>query len=81
MKKLLIIFVILFATNCKAQDTTYLQKRQELYMSIKTKVIDSTIYKRYYSAEKQRIKRRDRRMTIIAGVIWGGITGWYLMKP
>lgn len=81
MKKLLFAVAVLFSLNSKAQDTTYLQKRHELYMSIQTKVIDSTNYKRYYSAERERIKRRDRRISIIAGVIWGSITGWYLMKP
>jgi hypothetical protein len=81
MKKLLFAVAVLFSLNSKAQDTTYLQKRQDLYMSIKTKVIDSTNYKKYYSAEKERIKRRDKRITIITGIVWGSITGWYLMKP
>ena len=80
MKKLLIIFAILFATNCKAQDTTYYQKRDNLYMMIRSEVKDTTLSKRFYINEQRR-KRSNRVWSIVAGVIWGSITGWYLMKP
>ena len=56
MKKLFIAIAILFSVSTKAQDTTYYQKRNDLYMSIRSKVIDSTIYKQQYSlkVKKQR---------------------------
>lgn len=81
MKKILTTLAILFVVNCQAQDTTFYQKRTDLYMSIRTKVIDSTTYKRYYSQRIERRRRNDRILTIVGTTIFAGLTYWYWHKP
>ena len=77
MKKLLFAIAILFSVGTKAQDTTYLQKRNDLYMSIRTKVTDSEIYKKQYSLKLKKRRRNDRIVTIVATSIFTGISIWF----
>jgi cell division protein FtsL len=77
MKKLLFAIAIIFSVNCKAQDTTFYQKRNDLYMQIRSKVIDSTIYKQQYSLKVKKRKRNDRIITIVVGTIFSGISVWF----
>jgi cell division protein FtsL len=80
MKKLLFAIAIIFSVNCKAQDTTYYQKRNDLYMSIRSKVADSTIYKQQYSVRVKKRKRNDRIFTIVVSTIFVGLSAWYWGK-
>lgn len=80
MKKVLFAIAIIFAVNCKAQDTTYYQKRNDLYMSIRTKVIDSTIYKQQYSLRVKKHQRNAKIFTIVVGTIFTSVTIWFWGK-
>ena len=77
MKKLLFAIAILFSFSTNAQDTSYYQKRNDLYMSVRTKVMDSVIYKQQYSLKIKKRKRNDRIFTIVATSIFAGISVWF----
>lgn len=77
MKKLFFAIAILFSFSTKAQDTTYYQKRNDLYMSIRSKVIDSTIYKQQYSLKLKKQRKSNRVFTIVATSIFAGISVWF----
>jgi cell division protein FtsL len=77
MKKLFFAIAILFSFSTKAQDTTFYQKRNDLYMSIRSKVMDSTIYKQQYSLKVKKRRRKDRITTIVVGTIFAGISVWF----
>jgi hypothetical protein len=77
MKKLLFAIAILFSFSTKAQDTTYYQKRNDLYMSVRSKVIDSTIYKQQYSLKLKKRRRNDRIFTIVTTSIFAGVSVWF----
>ena len=77
MKKLLFAIAILFSFSTNAQDTTFYQKRNDLYMSIRSKVIDSTIYKQQYSLKLKKQRRSNRVFTIVATSIFAGISVWF----
>ena len=77
MKKLFVVVAILFSVSAKAQDTTYLQKRNDLYMSIRTKVIDSTIYKQQYSLKLKKRRRNDRIFVIVTSTLFAGVSVWF----
>ncbi len=82
MKKLIVIVAILFATNVKAQDTSYYYNHYELYrnISIKTKVVDTPTLLKYKAFNMKKKKRKDRVISIVAGVIWSGLTAWYFIR-
>jgi cell division protein FtsL len=77
MKKVLFAIAILFSVNCKAQDTTFYQKRNDLYMSIRSKVTDSTIYKQQYSVRVKKRKRNDKIFTIVVGTLFASVSVWF----
>ena len=77
MKKLFFAIAILFSFSTKAQDTSFYQKRNDLYMSIRSKVMDSVIYKQQYSLKIKKRKRNDRIFTIVATSIFAGISVWF----
>jgi hypothetical protein len=82
MKKLIVIVAILFATNVKAQDTTYYYNHYELYrmISIKSKVVDTPTLLKYRAFDMKKQKRKDRVVTIVIGAIWAGLTSWYFIR-
>lgn len=80
MKKVLFAIAIIFSVSVKAQDTTYYQKRNDLYMSIRTMVTDSTIYKQQYSVRVKKRKRNDKIFTIVVTTIFVGLSAWYWGK-
>ena len=80
MKKLLTTTAIILSLSCAAQDTTYYQQRKDLYMSVKTHITDSALYKQQYSALKARRYRNNTIFTIIVGVVFGGISTWFWGK-
>jgi len=77
MKKLFFAIAILFSFSTKAQDTSFYQKRNDLYMSIRSKVMDSAIYKQKYSLKIKKRKRNDRIFTIVATSLFAGISVWF----
>ena len=77
MKKILTIVAILFVVNCQAQDTTYYQKRNDLYMNIRSKVTDSITYKQQYSLRVKKRRRTDRIITIVSSTLFAGISVWF----
>jgi len=77
MKKLLFAIAILFSFSTKAQDTTFYQKRNDLYMSVRSKVIDSTIYKQQYSLKLKKQRKNNKITTIVATSIFAGISVWF----
>lgn len=77
MKKLFVVVAILFSVSAKAQDTSFYQKRNDLYMSIRTKVIDSTIYKQQYSLKLKKRKRNDRIFVIVTSTLFAGVSVWF----
>ena len=77
MKKTIFILSILFSIICMGQDTTFIQKRNDLYMSIRTKVVDSTIYKQQYSLRVNKQRRKNKITTIVVGTIFAGISVWF----
>jgi len=77
MKKLLFAIAILFSFSTKAQDTTFYQKRNDLYMSVRSKVIDSTIYKQQYSLKLKKQRKNNNITTIVATSIFAGISVWF----
>jgi len=80
MKKTFLAIAILFSMSTKAQDTTYTQKRAQLYMIIKTPVTDEGIYHQHYSLQKKRIARKNRIMGAAALVLWTGVSIWFWSK-
>jgi hypothetical protein len=80
MKKLLLAIAIIFSVSVKAQDTTFYQKRNDLYMSIRTKVADSSIYKKEYSLKVKKRKRNDKIFTIVVSTIFVGLSAWFWGK-
>jgi len=67
MKKLLFAIAILFAVNCKAQDTTYYLKRAKLYQITRVEVSDAdTSVKRRYVEYRLKKQRQNRRMNRVA---------------
>lgn len=82
MKKTIFILSILFSINCMGQDTTYsyskgLFKKNDLYMSIRTKVTDSTTFNRYWTIKKKKRRRNDKIFSIVTTSIFVGISIWY----
>jgi hypothetical protein len=82
MKKVLFAIAILFAVNGKAQDTTYshsvgLWQKNDLYMSIRTKVNDSATYNRYWTLEKKKRRKKDRVFSIVTTTIFVGLSAWF----
>jgi cell division protein FtsL len=80
MKKVFLAIAIIFSVSVKAQDTTFYQKRNDLYMSIRTKVADSSIYKKEYSLKVKKRQRNDKIFTIVVGTIFASLTAWYWGK-
>lgn len=77
MKKLLTTTAIILSLGCAAQDTTYYQKRNDLYMAVRTKVTDDEIYKQHYSLKLKKRRRNDRIFTIVTTSIFTGISIWF----
>jgi len=77
MKKLLTTTAIILSLSCAAQDTTYYQKRDDIYMSIRTKVTDDKVYKQHYSLQLKKRRRNDRIFTIVTTSIFTGISIWF----
>lgn len=77
MKKLLLGLAIIFSLGAQAQDTTFYQKRNDLYMAVRSRVIDSTIYKQQYSLKVKKRKRKDRVIAIVTGTIFASISVWF----
>jgi cell division protein FtsL len=80
MKKVFLAIAIIFSVSVKAQDTTFYQKRNDLYMSIRTKVADSSIYKKEYSLKVKKRQRNDKIFTIVVGTIFTSVTIWFWGK-
>jgi len=80
MKKLLTTTAIILSLSCAAQDTTYYQQRNNLYMRVRTQVTDSASYKQYYSVLKAKQYKNNTIVSIVVGVIFGGISAWYWGK-
>jgi hypothetical protein len=72
--------MILFAMSTKAQDTTYFQKRNDLYRVVRTHVTDSTTYKQHFSYRTKQHQRNDRVFELVVGSIFIGLTGWFFIK-
>lgn len=77
MKKLLTTTAIILSLSCAAQDTTYYQKRNNLYMSIRVPATDSISYKQHFSVLKARQHKHNVIFTIVTGVLFGGISAWF----
>ena len=77
MKKLLTTTAIILSLSSTAQDTTYYQKRNTLYMSVRVPATDSVLYKRHFSVLKAKQHKRDIIFTIVTGVLFGGISAWF----
>ena len=80
MRKLFFIVLVLFVTGLRAQDTTYLQKRSDLYMLVRTHVTDTPTYKQYFSYRKERKRRNDRVMVSVVATVFAGLTVWFFHK-
>jgi hypothetical protein len=46
-------------------------------MAVKTQITDSAVYKQHYSMHLKKINRRNRIVTIVVGVVFGGISTWF----
>ena len=77
MKKLLTTTAIILSLSCAAQDTTYYQKRNTLYMSVRVPATDSVSYKHHFSVLKAKQHKHDIIFTVVAGVLFGGISTWF----
>jgi hypothetical protein len=71
MKTLLII--MLFSINSYAQDTTYSQRRGDLYMIVRTQVKDISV-KSHYSIKQ---RKKDNRFVAIVAAFFFGLTALY----
>jgi hypothetical protein len=80
MKKTLVAIAILFSMSTKAQDTTYYQKRAQLYMVVKTPVTDEGVYHKYYSLQKRRYARNNRILGGVMIAFWTGVSIWFWSK-
>jgi len=80
MKKVLFAIAIIFSVSVKAQDTTYYQQRSNLYMHIRSKVTDSTIYKQQYSLRVKKRQRNDKIFSIAVTTIFVGLSAWFWGK-
>jgi len=72
--------MILFAVSTKAQDTTYIQKRNDLYRVVRTHVTDSTTYKQHFTSVITRHQRNDRIFVTVVASVFIGLTGWFFIK-
>ena len=77
MKKVLFAIAILFAVNCKAQDTTYYLKQQKLFMAIRSEVTNPNECEKAFKLQQQKRKRKDRIYTIVASTIFASISVWF----
>ena len=80
MRKLFFIVLVLFVTGLRAQDTTYLQKRSDLYMLVRTHVTDSSSYKQYFSYKREQRRRNDRVFVGAVASVFLGLTVWFFHK-
>lgn len=76
MKKIITLVLILFTINCVGQDTTYFRQREELYMSIRTKITDTTIQRKYLPDLKKQ-RRRDNIFILSVASFFTAATIWY----
>jgi hypothetical protein len=72
--------MVLFAVSTKAQDTTYIQKRNDLYRVVRTHVTDSTTYKQHFTSVITRHQRNDRIFVTVVASVFIGLTGWFFIK-
>ena len=80
MRKLFFIVLVLFVTGINAQDTTYIQKRNDLYRVVRTHVTDSTTHKQYFSYKMRQRQKNDRVFEWVVGSIFAGLTVWFFHK-
>ena len=80
MSKLIFMVMILFTVSTKAQDTTYTQRRNDLYMQVRTHVTDSTTYKQHFTKVITRHQRNDRVFVTAVAIVFIGLTGWFFHK-
>ena len=73
--KVILILLLLISLKLFAQDTTYYQKRNELYMT--TRVTDVDLYNKHYSFVVKKRQKRDRRITIISTILFTAISTWF----
>jgi hypothetical protein len=72
--------MVLFTMSTKAQDTTYIQKRNDLYRVVRTHVTDSTTYKQHFTSVITRHQRNDRIFVTVVASVFIGLTGWFFIK-
>jgi len=80
MRKLFFIVLVLFITGLKAQDTTYTQKRNDLYRLVRTHVTDSSTYNQYFSYKKEQRRKKDRVFVGTVASVFLGLTVWFFHK-
>ena len=80
MRKLFFIVLVLFVTGINAQDTTYLQKRSDLYRLVRTHVTDSSSYKQYFSYRMRQRQKNDRVFVGAVASVFVGLTVWFFHK-
>jgi hypothetical protein len=82
MKKLIIIILLFLNINSYGQDTTYYQRHNNLYMSIRqvTDVTNNSVYTQHYNLKKAKQRRNNTIFDIVAGALFVGFTGWLWMK-
>ena len=80
MHKLFFIVLVLFTMSTRAQDTTYIQKRSDLYRRVRTHVTDSSSYKQYFSYRREQRRRNDRVFVGTVASVFLGLTVWFFYK-
>ena len=80
MRKLFFIVLVLFGTGINAQDTTYIQKRNDLYRVVRTHVTDSTTHKQYFSYRMRQRQKNDRVFVGAVASVFVGLTVWFFHK-
>ena len=80
MHKLFFIVLVLFTMSTRAQDTTYIQKRSDLYRQVRTHVTDSSSYKQYFSYRREQRRRNDRVFVGAITSVFLGLTIWFFHK-
>lgn len=70
MKKLITILAIGATLSGAAQDTTYYQKRNELYQIVRTRVTDDNVYKQHYYIATKAQRRRNIIFIAMTGVFF-----------
>lgn len=80
MKKSMLALVILLSFKAQANDTSYVVKREKLYMTIRQEVKSPSAQEKIIALNERKHKRKNRLFIIGTSIFFGTISAWYWSK-